>query len=92
MVSGGLTCLAAPLGVVPFSPFVSSIGLLTQTQDSSQRSFIIGSVVFLLVGMLTPLAQFFCSIPLTVSSAVMLASYLPLLFSSVLFINKIRTE
>lgn len=90
MVSGGLTCLAAPLGVVPFSPFVSSIGLLTQTQDSSQRSFIIGSVVFLLVGMLTPLAQFFCSIPLTVSSAVMLASYLPLLFSSVLFINKIE--
>lgn len=88
MVSGGLTCLAAPLGVVPFSPFVSSIGLLTQTQDSSQRSFIIGSVIFLLVGVVTPLAQFFCSIPLTVSSAVMLVSYLPLLFSAVLFINK----
>ncbi len=90
MVSGGLTCLAAPLGVVPFSPFVSSIGLLTQTQDSSRHSFIIGSMIFLVVGMVTPLAQFFCSIPLTVSSAVMLASYLPLLFSSVLFINKIE--
>ncbi len=32
MMSGVVTILAAPIGVVPFSPFVSSIGLITQTK------------------------------------------------------------
>ncbi|MEY0673996.1 uracil/xanthine transporter [Providencia rettgeri] len=36
MMSGVVTILAAPIGVVPFSPFVSSIGLITQTKDSSR--------------------------------------------------------
>ncbi len=50
MMSGFVTILAAPIGVVPFSPFVSSIGLITQTKDSSRTSFSIGSLIFLCVG------------------------------------------
>ncbi|PVZ87289.1 uracil/xanthine transporter [Serratia sp. S1B] len=87
--SGLLTFCSAPLGVVPFSPFVSSIGLITQTQDSSRRSFIIGSLLFLLVGAVAPLVRFFCGIPLTISSAVMLVSYLPLLYSAFFFFNQV---
>lgn len=86
--SGLLTCLSAPLGVVPFSPFVSSIGLITQTQDSSRRSFIVGSLLFLLMGIFPPLVRFFCGIPLTISSAVMLVAYLPLLYSAFFFFNQ----
>ncbi len=41
-----------------FSPFVSSIGLLTQTGDSSRKSFICGSALCLLVA-ITPLTQHF---------------------------------
>lgn len=87
--SGLLTCLSAPLGVVPFSPFVSSIGLITQTQDSSRQSFIIGGLLFLLIGVSMPLVRFFCGIPLTITSAVMLVSYLPLLYSAFFFFNQV---
>lgn len=87
--SGLLTCLSAPLGVVPFSPFVSSIGLITQTQDSSRQSFIVGSLLFLLMAAFPPLVRFFCGIPLTITSAVMLVSYLPLLYSAFFFFNQV---
>lgn len=87
--SGLLTFFSAPLGVVPFSPFVSSIGLITQTQDSSRQSFLLGSLLFLLVGIFPPLVRFFCGIPLTISSTVMLVSYLPLLYSAFFFFNQV---
>lgn len=85
MVSGAMTVFTAPLGVVPFSPFVSSVGLITQTGDASRRSFVVGSVLFLLIAVIPPVAQFFCTLPLTISSAVMLVAYLPLLWSALLF-------
>jgi xanthine/uracil permease len=87
IVSGVVTLAAAPLGVVPFSPFVSSIGLITQTRDSTRRAFIIGSLLFLAISMVPAFTRFFCAIPLTISSSVMLVAYLPLLWSSFLFVN-----
>lgn len=85
VVSGAMTLVTVPLAVVPFSPFVSSIGLLTQTGGSTRRAFVAGSLFCLAVGLISPLTRLFCSLPLTVSSAVMLVSYLPLLFSSLSF-------
>lgn len=90
VMSGIVTVLAAPLGIVPFSPFVSSIGLITQTKDSSRISFVIGSVIFLCVGGIAVLTQFFRSLPLAIGSAVMLATYLPLLFSSFSFLTDMK--
>lgn len=90
VVSGVITLMSVPLAVIPFSPFVSSVGLLTQTGDSSQKSFLYGALLFLLVAIVTPLTRFFCAIPLGVSSAVMLVSYLPLLFSSLVFSQQVK--
>ncbi|MEX6175709.1 solute carrier family 23 protein [Providencia hangzhouensis] len=90
MMSGVVTILAAPIGVVPFSPFVSSIGLITQQKDSSRISFTIGSLIFLCVGGIAVLTQFFRSLPLAIGSAVMLATYLPLLFSSFSFLADMK--
>lgn len=90
MMSGVVTILAAPIGVVPFSPFVSSIGLITQTKDSSRISFTIGSLIFLCVGGIAVLTQFFRSLPLAIGSAVMLATYLLLLFSSFSFLADMK--
>lgn len=84
-----MTLITVPLAVIPFSPFVSSIGLLTQTGDYTRRSFIYGSVICLLVALVPALTRLFCSIPLPVSSAVMLVSYLPLLFSALVFSQQI---
>ncbi|WP_194206084.1 uracil/xanthine transporter [Superficieibacter sp. 1612_C1] len=89
IVSGLMTLVTVPLSVVPFSPFVSSIGLITQTGDSTRRAFVLGSLCCLLVGIIAPLTRLFCSLPLPVSSAVMLVSYLPLLFSSLTFSQQI---
>lgn len=88
VTTGAFTLAFSPLGTVPFSPFVSSVGLLTQTGDASRRSFFIGSALFLLVALTPALIRFFNSIPLPVSSAAMLVSYLPLLWSSFLFMSQ----
>ncbi|WP_159567671.1 uracil/xanthine transporter [Budvicia diplopodorum] len=90
VTSGIYTLVAAVLGLVPFSPFVSSVGLLTQTNDSRRFSFIIGCVIFMLIGLLSSLTIFFSHIPLSISSAVLLVSYLPLLSSSLLFLKQIN--
>ncbi|STW08800.1 Xanthine-uracil permease [Klebsiella grimontii] len=82
IISGLMALITVPLSVVPFSPFVSSIGLLTQTGETSRQPFIIGCLCCLLVGLFTPLTHFFTTLPLPISSAVMLVSYLPLLYSA----------
>ena len=74
IISGLMTLITVPLSVVPFSPFVSSIGLLTQTGETSRQPFIIGCLCCLLVGLFTPLTHFFTTLPLPISSAVMLLS------------------
>ncbi|MBZ7672883.1 uracil/xanthine transporter [Klebsiella grimontii] len=89
VISGLMTLITVPLSVVPFSPFVSSIGLLTQTGETSRQPFIIGCLCCLLVGLFTPLTHFFTTLPLPISSAVMLVSYLPLLYSSLSFSKQI---
>ena len=89
IISGLITLITVPLNVVPFSPFVSSTALLTQTGDTSCRPFIIGCLCCLLVGLFTPLTHFFTTLPLPISSAVMLVSYLPLLYSSLSFSKQI---
>lgn len=86
VVSGISTLGAALLGIVPFSPFVSSIGLLTQTNDGRKTPFILGALVMIAIGVFTPLTRFFAQIPLSISSAVLLVSYLPLLSSSLSFL------
>ncbi|MEO3109543.1 solute carrier family 23 protein, partial [Escherichia coli] len=45
--------------------------------------------ICLLVALVPALTRLFCSIPLPVSSAVMLVSYLPLLFSALVFSQQI---
>lgn len=90
VVTGFMTLVTVPLAIIPFSPFVSSIGLLTQTGDATRRSFIFGSAICLVVALMPPLTRLFSSIPLPVTSAVMLVSYLPLLFSALLFSQQIN--
>ncbi|MBU9810916.1 uracil/xanthine transporter [Rahnella sp. SL6] len=89
VVSGLFTLGSALLGIVPFSPFVSSVGLLTQTNDSRKAPFMLGALAVVAIGLFTPLTTFFARIPLSISSAVLLVSYLPLLNSSLSFLPHI---
>ncbi|CAG9425573.1 Putative purine permease YbbY [Providencia alcalifaciens] len=85
--SGALTFACSPLGIVPFAPFVSSIGLITQTNDFSKKPFIIGSLLFFVISFVPVFSGFFSTFPLVISSTVMMVTYLPLLWSSLLFIR-----
>lgn len=87
ITSGVMTFACSPLGIVPFAPFVSSIGLITQTGDSTKKPFIIGSIFFLIISLIPLLSSVFASFPLVISSTVMMVTYLPLLWSSLLFIR-----
>lgn len=87
ITSGVMTFVCSPLGIVPFAPFVSSIGLITQTGDSTKKPFIIGSLFFLIISLIPLFSSTFASFPLVISSTVMMVTYLPLLWSSLLFIR-----
>lgn len=87
ITSGALTVACSPFGIVPFAPFVSSIGLITQTNDFSKKPFIIGSLLFFIISLVPFLSNLFSTFPLVISSTVMMVTYLPLLWSSLLFIR-----
>lgn len=89
-ISGFFTGIAGFLGVVPYAPFVSSIGFLKQTQIITKLPFIIGSIIFLLIGLIPPIGEFFSTIPLSIGSAVLFVVYLQLLNSSFDFFKKLK--
>lgn len=87
----GLATIAAGLfGLVPYAPYVSSIGFLKQTDIYGRIPFIIGSGLFLLLGIVQPVAVLFSTIPLSIGSAVLFVAYLQFFNSSWDFFKKIR--
>ncbi|WP_052245984.1 uracil/xanthine transporter [Sporosarcina sp. ZBG7A] len=89
-ISGGLTAVSGLFGLVPYAPFVSSIGFLEQSGIVRRLPFIIGSVLFLLMGIIPPVSHFFSNIPLSIGSTVLFVAYLQLLNSSFSFFEEIR--
>lgn len=87
----GLATIAAGLfGLVPYAPYVSSIGFLKQTDIYERMPFIIGSGLFLLLGIIQPVAVLFSTIPLSIGSAVLFVAYLQFFNSSLDFFKMIR--
>src|SRR5699024_10569493 len=58
-VTGVATVGAGFFGLVPYAPFVSSIGFLKQTNIYDRLPFIIGSFLFFLMGVIPPIGTFF---------------------------------
>lgn len=87
----GLTTIAAGVfGLVPYAPYVSSIGFLKQTAIWLRAPFILGSFLFFLMGMIPAVGAFFAQIPLSIGSAVLFAAYLQLFNSSMDFFKRIK--
>ena len=70
-------------GLVPYAPFVSSIGFLRQTNIMDKLPFIIGSFLFFIMGVIPPIGAFFSTLPLSIGSAVLFVAYLQLFNSSI---------
>lgn len=86
----GLATIASGLfGLVAYAPYVSSIGFLRQTGIFDRLPFIIGSIMFFLMGVIEPVGAFFSTLPLSIGSAVLFVAYLQLFNSSMDFFENI---
>ncbi|WP_252504210.1 uracil/xanthine transporter [Sporosarcina sp. Marseille-Q4943] len=89
-ITGIFTFIAGIFGLVPNSPFVSSIGFLSQTGIIHRIPFVIGGFMFLVMGLIPPLGHFFSQLPLSIGSAALFVSYLLLLNSSLNFFKQVE--
>lgn len=86
----GITNVASGVfGLVPYAPYVSSIGFLRQTGIYDRLPFFIGSFLFFLMGVIPPVGAFFTLLPLSIGSAVLLVAYAQLFLSSFDFLKQI---
>src|SRR5699024_9918101 len=81
-LTGLFTIIAGVFGLVPYSPYVSSIGFLKQTEDLRRLPLILGGFMFLLMGLIPVIGHFFSLLPLSVGSAVLFVAYLQMFNSS----------
>ncbi|WP_203363854.1 uracil/xanthine transporter [Bacillus sp. REN10] len=77
-LTGIYTALTAPLGLVPYAPFASSLGFLESTRIFDRRPFIIGGLLFSVLGLIPAAGDFFATLPITVGNAVLFIAYLQL--------------
>ncbi|MUV38284.1 putative purine permease YbbY [Lentibacillus sp. JNUCC-1] len=82
VITGTFGVFSGILGLVPFSPFVSSIGFLQQTGVVKRMPFIFGGVMFFVMGAIPSVGYFFTLLPLSIGSAVLFISYVQLFGSS----------
>ncbi|WLV25595.1 uracil/xanthine transporter [Aciduricibacillus chroicocephali] len=91
-ISGLFQGIAGLLGLVPYAPFVSSIGFLQQTKIVDRLPYIIGGFLFFLVGIIPPAGHFFATMPLSVGSAVLFVAYVQLFNSHRSFIKNVSSN
>jgi xanthine/uracil permease len=78
IVSGFITIAAGLLGIVPYAPYTSSLGLLRATRILDRKPFILGAALFILLGAIPILGQLFASLPISVGDAVLFVAYIQL--------------
>lgn len=89
-ISGFFVMIAGLFGMVPYAPYVASIGFLSQTRIVERLPLILGGCMFVIMGMVPAIGQFFSKLPLSVGSAVLFVAYLQLLHSSLQFFRQIE--
>lgn len=77
-MTGGFTILSPLLGLVPYTPFTSSIGFLQSTQIYERKPFLLGGVLLTIIGLIPPFISFLATMPITVGNAVLFVAYLQL--------------
>lgn len=65
-------------GLVPYTPFTSSIGFLQSTRIFQREPFFIGGGLLTVMGLIPMLGSFLVTMPITVGNAVLFVAYLQL--------------
>jgi len=78
MLTGLNSILSGLLGMVPYAPYISSLGFLRSTRIYERVPMIIGAAMFIMLGLVPPLSQMFSALPISVGDAVLFVAYLQL--------------
>lgn len=89
VITGTTNVASGVFGLVPYAPYVSSIGYLRQTAIYDRLPFLIGSFLFFMMGIIPKVGAFFTLLPLSIGSAVLFVAYLQLLLSSIEFMKQL---
>ncbi|MFT9846399.1 uracil/xanthine transporter [Aneurinibacillus sp. REN35] len=80
--SGAFTSAAGVLGLVPYAPYASSLGFLQSTGIRERAPFFVGSLLFIVLGMIPSFSTFFSTIPQSVGNTILFVAYLQLFRSA----------
>ncbi len=78
ILTGIFSMIAPVFGLVPYTPFTSSIGFLQSTQLYERKPFLIGGMLLTFVGLIPPIITFLATMPITVGNAVLFVAYIQL--------------
>lgn len=89
-ISGVFTMISGLFGMVPYAPYVSSIGFLNQTRILERLPFILGGAMFMIMGIIPPIGHLMAKMPLSVGSAALLVAYMRLLQTALGYFEQIE--
>lgn len=78
VLTGINSVVSGSFGMVPYAPYVSSLGFLQSTRIFQTLPMIIGAVLFMVLGFVPILSQLFSTMPVSVGNAVLFVAYLQL--------------
>src|SRR5699024_4134328 len=88
-ITGGMSAVGGAFGLIPYAPYVSSIGFLEQTKIPERTPFVIAGIMFILLGVFPQIGTVFSNLPLSIGSAVLFFAYLLLFHSSIKFLKTV---
>ncbi|AOV08804.1 uracil/xanthine transporter [Sporosarcina ureilytica] len=91
-ITGSLSAVTGAIGLVPNAPYASSLGFLQSTGIRERSPFILGSLLFILLGMVPTFSAFFSTIPQSVGNTVLFVAYIQLFRSALRNIEGLTFE
>ncbi|MBO0587525.1 uracil/xanthine transporter [Sporosarcina sp. E16_8] len=92
LLTGLLSASSGVLGLIPYAPYASSLGFLQSTGIRERAPFFVGSMLFILLGLVPQLSAFFSTIPHSVGNTVLFVAYLQLFRSAIRNIEGLTFE
>lgn len=82
VLTGIFSVFSGLFGMVPYSPYVSSLGFLEATRIYQRLPLILGAGLFMVMGIIHPLGDLFATLPVSIGNAVLFVAYLQLFGSA----------
>jgi xanthine/uracil permease len=90
VLTGINSIVSGLFGLVPYAPYISSLGFLQSTLIFERAPIIIGGAMFIVLGLLPSLSHLFSTLPISVGDAVLFVAYLQLFSGALTNLNGIR--